>query len=152
MLYGARCRAKSARKSRILGECDNAIIAVSRCKVSGIPYSLQDQRRARPPQVFELAGMDRCGFVARIMVGADCLPCNEYQARRTQIGRPSSNIRLSALTAILTSHTRRASSRKRNASPITACSGRSPLRLSNDDCSRIFLPIHAPMFIDRTNV
>ena len=58
-----------------------------------------------------------CGFVARMFVSEDC-PRNEYQAAtRTQIGRPRSNIRLSALAAILTSYTRRTSSRERNVSP-----------------------------------
>jgi hypothetical protein len=37
------------------------------------------------------------------------VPCDAYQATRTQIRRPSSNTRLSALTAILTPPTRRAS-------------------------------------------
>jgi hypothetical protein len=57
-----------------------------------------------------------CGFVAGMFVSEDC-PRNEYQATRTQIGRPRSNIRLSALAAILTSYTRRTSSRERNVSP-----------------------------------
>ena len=33
-----------------------------------------------------------CGFVAGMFVSEDC-PRNEYQATRTQIGRPRSNIR-----------------------------------------------------------
>jgi hypothetical protein len=41
-----------------------------------------------------------CGFVAWMFVSEDC-PRNKYQATRTQIGHPRSNIRLSALTAIL---------------------------------------------------
>src|SRR5450759_2463973 len=48
----------------------------------------------------------------RVADREDC-QCNEYHTTRTQTGRPSSNMRLSTLTAILTSHTRRASSRER---------------------------------------
>ncbi len=47
--------------------------------------------RARPP----------LGFVAGMILRADC-PMR-FQAARRQIGRPSSNMRLSALTAIFTS-------------------------------------------------
>jgi hypothetical protein len=60
------------------------------------------------------------GFVARISIDADfAAEAAEFQAARTQAGRPSSSMRLSALTAILTSHRRRESSLERKASPIT---------------------------------
>jgi hypothetical protein len=60
------------------------------------------------------------GFVARISSDADfAAEADEFQAARMQTGRPSSSMRLSALTAILTSHRRRESSLERKASPIT---------------------------------
>ena len=51
--------------------------------------------------------------------GVRIASCNEDHATRTQTGRPSSIMRLSTLIAILISHSRRASPRERNASPIT---------------------------------
>jgi hypothetical protein len=60
------------------------------------------------------------GFIARISIDADfAAEADEFQAARTQAGRPSSSMRLSALTAILTSRRRRDSPLERKASQIT---------------------------------